>query len=119
MVTGKELIPSRDLAVAIFYLLARAAAVYYPGSTRAHPSPFVRVSQQKEGPLPGMAKGLLPLDVRESLWRLVVVPVLEKEVWAPLGFLPRGFNNKRDPWKILEIIQNAVDQAYRDAGFAP
>lgn len=119
MITGKELVPSRNLAIAIFYVLARAASVNYPGSTKAHPSPFVRVTQKREGPLPGLAKGALPLDVREKIWRLVVAPVADKDVWVALGFLPRGFTSKRDPLEILGIIQAAVEQAYRDAGLKP
>lgn len=118
MITGKELIPSRNLAVALLYLLTRAATVHYPGSTRAHPSPFVKVSQQREGPLPGFAKAILPLNVRENLWRLVAVPVLESGVWEGFG-LQGGFRSTQDPHEVLALVQAAVDQAYKDAGFKP
>lgn len=119
MTSGKKLIPSRELALALLYVLTGSAGVNYPTSTRAHPSSQVRVSQQKSGPLPGMAQGILPLQMREKIWRFVAVPVLKLPVWEAAGIVEGRIFPQRKALEILGMLQLSIEQFYSISGLAP
>lgn len=121
------------MAVGILYLNLGMAVPLFPNSTRAHPSPVVRViltPKGLDGLLTGSHRRYFPFNVRWDVWECVVLPILEdgtvlvKVPATQQDSLRNRMNvealgRQGGYAEVLLRIQKAVFDKYVECGLAP
>jgi hypothetical protein len=121
------------LSVGILYVNLGMATPLFPNSTRARPSPVVRVNltpKGADGLLSGSHKAYFPFNVRWDVWECVVVPIFEDGttlVRVPESQRPSLRNRmnlealcRAEGYReVLARIQKAVFDRYVACGLVP
>jgi hypothetical protein len=109
----------RSLAIGCFYLLMNLTRAIFPHSTRSNPSYRVYIVRTSKPLFRSGDAVLFPLLVEGRKWRRAVVPVLQDGRWSPEVPLNRRRAFTTGNTEYIYLLERALVQSYKAAGFIP
>ena len=115
------------LAVGCFYILTDLAAVCFPGTDSAHPSPFVLVDRTPKGLMEPGDRMYFPQTTSWDVWHRVVVPVLQDPANQVITRDNRSLRNEINlAWvqsgeygRVISQIEASLLRGLRAEGYLP